>query len=347
MPVSEGLRAISTILSGLGLDPNAPNLDEARSFFAQVDVCDYHNQILESSAVSRVIGTNNPFDETELDFYRSKTQWHPNFSAALRLDDLVLHPESAFQYIRDHFDLPLADGLCDSTVSLLRKFCVEWIQGDYLPEVYYVGISFPPDFQWLDSSDARLQVLEKVVIPACVETGKSLFLMPEPVRGLEPVMKNAGDYVGKMNSVDFGRFCQRHPEVDLWVSPLNFSSQFEVSVLSCVLPHVKPWSTWWYCHQPSLTHNISDLRLEMHGENSWLFNSDARVLEHLYSKWVHFKQEFEVIAARQLSRVAESGYHLDKESVSNWVKTLFDPRKINRESWESALKNSFCPPSSV
>ena len=341
IPVSEGLRAISTILSGLGLDPNAANLDEARSFFAQIDVYDYHTHLLELAGVSRVIGTNNPFDKKELDFYRTKSEWHPGFSAALRLDDLVLNPPRAFQYIRDQFELPIADDLGESTISLGRQFCVDWLQGDYLPEVKYVGISFPPDFEWLDECDTRLQVLEKIVIPACEETGTSLFFMPEPVRGLEPEMRNAGDYLGKMNSVDFGRFCQRHPEVDLWVSPLNFSSQFEMSALSCVLPHVKPWSTWWYCHQPSLTHDISNLRIEMHGENSWLFNSDARVLEHLFSKWQHFKREFQIIATKQLTRVVESGFRLTGQDVAKWISTLFDPRKIRRSDWQNCLDGNY------
>ncbi|MEM9410986.1 MAG: hypothetical protein AAGA30_07730, partial [Planctomycetota bacterium] len=230
-----------------------------------------------------------------------------------------------------------------SNISALRKFCVDWIQGDYLPQVHYVGLSFPPDFPWLDESDVRLQVLEKIVIPACECTETSLFMMPEPVRGLEPSMKNAGDFVGKMDSVAFGRFCQRHPEIDIWVSPLNFASQFEMSALTCVLPHVNPWSTWWYCHQPSLTNQIGDLRIEMHGENGWLFNSDARVLEHLYSKWIHFKQEFTEIAVRQLWRVIESGYCLNHEDVAKWMKTLFDTRKIRRNDWAACLKQNFGP----
>ena len=81
----------------------------------------------------------------------------------------------------------------------------------------------------------------------------------------------------------------------------------------------------------------------MHGENSWLFNSDARVLEQLYSKWTHFKQEFAAIAERQLSRVIVSGYDLDEDSVRKWISTLFDPRRISRAGWQEALTESFSP----
>jgi len=344
MPVSEGLRAISTILSGLGLDPNAKDLREARAFFAGVDSFEYHDRLLKMAGISNVIGTNNPFDETELAFYESKSDWHPAFGAALRLDDLVLNPKDTLQFMRDRFGCDVSEDLNEATIAAARKFCVEWITGSHLPKVHYVGISFPPDFGWNDESDLRLKVLEQIVIPACAETGTSMFLMPEPVRQLEPTMKNAGDYLGKMDSVAFGRFCQRHPDVDIWVSPLNFSSQYEMSALTCVLPHVKPWSTWWYTHQPTLTHDLCDMRIEMHGENSWLFNSDARVLEHLYSKWTHFKQEFVPIASKHLTRVVESGYQLDKNSISAWIKTLFDPRKINRSDWHSALRETFGEP---
>ena len=341
LPVSEGFRAISTILSGLGLDPNAPDLREARSFFASVDPLEYHDRILKLAGISNVIGTNNPFDAVELSFYQSGQPWHPNFSAALRLDDLVLNPSGAFQFMREQFGLDVSEELSESTITAACKFCVEWMTGDQLPNVNYVGISFPPDFGWEDTNDPGLKVLEQIVIPACSETGTSLFLMPEPVRGLEPTMNNAGDYVGKMDSVAFGRFAQRHPEVDIWVSPLNFSSQFEMSALTCVLPHVSPWSTWWYNHQPGLTNSLCDMRIEMHGENSWLFNSDARVLEQLYSKWTHFKQEFAAIATRQLSRVIVSGYDLNEDAVRNWISTLFDPRRINRAGWQEALADSF------
>ena len=341
LPVSEGLRAVSTILTGLGLDPNAKDLVEARDYFSKVDLFEYHDLILSKAGVSNVIGTNNPFDEEELAFYESNSQWHPAFGAALRLDDLVLRPKFALKFMADRLGCKVSQELSAATVAGARAFCVDWIAGNHLPEVQYVGISFPPDFPWLDNDDCRLKMLEEVVIPACVETGVSMFLMPEPVRSLEPTMKNAGDYLGKMDSVAFGRFCQRHPEVDIWVSPLNFSTQYEMSALTCVLPHVKPWSTWWYCHQPTLTNNLSDMRIEMHGENAWLFNSDARVLEHLYSKWTHFKQEFATIATKQLGRVAVSGYRLDKQRIAAWIGTLFDPEKINRGKWESALDSVY------
>lgn len=341
VPVSEGLRAISTILLGLGLDPNAEDLRETRNFFANVDSFEYHDRILASAGISNVIGTNNPFDELELEFYQSKSDWHPAFGAALRLDDLVLNPEQSLKFLSGRFGCDVAENLSNETIKAARSFCVDWITGDWLPHVHYVGISFPPDFAWNDDTDLRLKVLEQVVIPACVETDTSMFLMPEPVRKLEPTMKNAGDYLGKMDSVAFGRFCQRHPNVDIWVSPLNFSSQYEMSALTCVLPHLKPWSTWWYTHQPSLTHDLCDMRIEMHGENSWLFNSDARVLEHLYSKWTHFKQEFSPIATKQLTRVVESGYQLDENSIRDWIRTMFDPRKINRNEWATALEETF------
>ncbi len=341
MPVSEGFRAISTIFSGLGLDPNASDLREARSFFASVDSLEYHDRILKLAGISNVVGTNNPFDPVELKFYQSGQPWHPSFSAALRLDDLVLNPKSAFQFMREQFGLSVSEDLSESTCTAAREFCTQWMTGDQLPNVNYVGISFPPDFPWDDRGDPRVKVLEQIVIPACSETGTSLFLMPEPVRGLEPSMQNAGDYVGKMDSVAFGRFAQRHPEVDIWVSPLNFSSQFEMSALTCVLPHVSPWSTWWYNHQPGITNSLCDMRIEMHGENSWLFNSDARVLEQLYSKWTHFKQEFSGIATRQLARVIESGYEVSEDSIRKWISTLFDPRRIARSKWQAALAESF------
>lgn len=347
LPVSEGMRAILTILQAFGLDPNAVTLDDAVQFFSEQDPYAHTSKVLELAGVSTVIGTNNPFDKAELKFYRSGREWHPAFRSALRLDDLVLNYKDACLVLKNVLDYEdVSSDLNRSSLLQMRQFLSDWIVGrpqksSRLPNVSYVGISFPPDFPWLETSDPRVRILEEVVIPSCAEYGISLFLMPEPVRGLEPAMRNAGDYLGKMDSVSFGRFAQKHSEVDIWVSPLNFSSQYEMSALSCVLPHVKPWSTWWYNHQPGLTKQLLDMRIEMNGSNSFLFNSDARVLEHLISKWRHFRAELTVVLHTQVSRLIDTGYEVSKRDISNWVNTMFDERRLSRDSWHDVLQKEY------
>lgn len=70
-----------------------------------------------------------------------------------------------------------------------------------LPNVRYIGISFPPDFPWNKKKDIRVKILEKVVLEVCKEIGVPVFFMPEPIRGLNPEASNAGDYLGKMDFV--------------------------------------------------------------------------------------------------------------------------------------------------
>src|SRR5258705_6074732 len=62
-PLSEAARGIVSILDAFGLDPRAPNLDEARSFFLSRDASAHLDQVLEIAGVSDVVMTNDPFNE--------------------------------------------------------------------------------------------------------------------------------------------------------------------------------------------------------------------------------------------------------------------------------------------
>jgi hypothetical protein len=341
LPGSEGMRAVCTILTGLGQDPNEMSLDNAIEFFDGLDVLDHHDHILKLAKVTEVTGTNNPFDRTELEFYQSGAEWHPAFSSALRLDDLVLYPKAAFKYLRKVLDYDTSSDFGKKSFNEARRFVRDWLTGGILPRVRYVGTSFPPDFAWNKRKDIRLRVLEDVVLKVCKEVGVPVFFMPEPIRGLNPDASNAGDYLGKMDSVAYGHFVHRHQDVDIWTSPLNFSSQYEVSALGCVEPHQNPWSTWWYNHQPDLTQRLTRMRMEMAGLNSWFFNSDARVLEHLYSKWEHWRQELETILIDYVGRVIDSGYTVTEEGIEAHVKTMFDTRRLNSGEWRGALASAF------
>src|SRR5438128_472625 len=87
-PLSEATRGVATVMSALGLDPAANDLNEARRFFASQNVCEHVERVLKIANVRDVVMTNDPFDPAEAAAWASPEPLHPRFHPALRLDAL-------------------------------------------------------------------------------------------------------------------------------------------------------------------------------------------------------------------------------------------------------------------
>lgn len=354
MPVSEGMRAILTILDAFGQDVNAKTPDQAIDFFASRDPQKHFEEILRLAGLSSVVGTNDPFNLDELTFYKDhRNLWHPGVQTALRLDTLVLKPEQAALFANEHFGLgiSIADGLNASNIAKWKRFVRAILESNLnretlygicnLPNPLYVGISFPPDFSWVESSDnPRLKMLEEVIIPVCAELGKPIFPMLGPIRGVVPKMRNAGDTMGQVNLTGFPEFLARHPEVDFYVTTLDRSTQAQLHAYCCSMVHVIVWSCWWFQHQPGTIVDLTNDRYETLGFTFSPFNSDARVPEQLISKWIHFRQDYEGILFTQWSRLIRIGYRFKEADMRRAIRTQFSLKKLNRRSWIQDLQTA-------
>jgi len=64
-PISEATNGVVTVLTELGLDPAAPNLCEARDYFADREVGKHLDDLFGIAKVSHLAMTNDPLDPIE------------------------------------------------------------------------------------------------------------------------------------------------------------------------------------------------------------------------------------------------------------------------------------------
>src|SRR5438477_5978081 len=76
-PLSEATRGVATVMSALGLDPAANDLNEARRFFASQNVCEHVERVLKIANVRDVVMTHDPFDPAEAAVWASAESSHP------------------------------------------------------------------------------------------------------------------------------------------------------------------------------------------------------------------------------------------------------------------------------
>lgn len=88
-PVSEACRGVVKVLSSFGLDPNVPNLREARKFFAARSAEEHISDVLKRANVSDVVMTNDVFDPVESQLWLENTPVHEKYHAVLRMDPLL------------------------------------------------------------------------------------------------------------------------------------------------------------------------------------------------------------------------------------------------------------------
>src|SRR5258705_9153190 len=118
-PLSEPARGIRSVLEAFGLDPRAPNLDEARRFFNSRDPNDHLDRVLEIACVSDVVMTNDPFNEREAPFlWNAGTNLDNRFHTSLRLDALLNDWQLTILTLARR-GLSLSSELSNGTVSVL------------------------------------------------------------------------------------------------------------------------------------------------------------------------------------------------------------------------------------
>src|SRR6185503_2765841 len=184
-PASEAARGIVTVLDAFGLDTRAENLDEARAFFNSRRIPEHIDR------VSGVVMTNDPFDETEAEIWKSDVGADPRFKSALRLDRL------------------LNGNTITGTTASLRQTLDEWIAR---MNPVYMGVSLPADFKF-PAEDARDRLLREVVLPTAKEHGLAITLMVGVRRRVNPKLREAGDGVGKADVTAVERLCAEYPDV--------------------------------------------------------------------------------------------------------------------------------------
>jgi hypothetical protein len=191
-PLSEATRGIVSVLNAFGLNSRARNLEEARAFFHSRDLKEHFDWVLNEALVSKVVMTNDPFNEHEAWIWKAGTNPDQRFHASLRLDALLNHWEDASRQLAGE-GLPVNVGLIGGTIKEVRRFLDSWIAR---MQPIYLAVSLSADFRFPED-DVRTRLLREVVLPTAREHKLALAVMIGVRRGVNPALRSAGDGLGR------------------------------------------------------------------------------------------------------------------------------------------------------
>jgi hypothetical protein len=317
-PLSEAARGIITILNAFNLDTRAPNLVEARAFFSSQNPDSHVDRILGMACVSDLVMTNDPFSEHETEAWLAGIVPDNRFHASLRLDPLLNDWPAAAEILKAH-DFEVESNLSARSLAESRRFLDMWITR---MRPVYMAVSLPSDFQY-PKDDERTRLLREVVLPTAREHSISLALMIGVRRGVNPLLRSAGDGLGKADITALERICAEFNDVKFLATLLSRENQHELCVAARKFNNLLPFGCWWFLNNPSIVSEITAERLELLGSSFVPQHSDARVLEQLIYKWQHARVVISQTLYEMYARLLESGRPVTSDELSRDVTRLF------------------------
>lgn len=322
-PVSEVTRSIITIFRELGLDTGNKDLAYYRKYFDGVKMSEYVDKVFALAGLSHVVMTNDPFDEIESnkwDKIKADTR-DDRFKAALRLDQLLMTPDQAFEKLYQLGvikDVKLS--LDDEKTEGIKGFLKGWINKI---EAQYCAVSLPPDFVMDDDGSLRSELIKKCVIPVCIEMNRPFAMMIGVRRGVNPHLALAGDALGKLTLDGLEYICKHYPSLKILATVLTLEDQHGLAVLARKFKNLMVFGCWWFVNNPSLIESITQMRMELLGTTFIPQHSDCRVLEQLISKWNHSKVILEKVLVKKYADLMDTGYPLTQSEVERDMDKFF------------------------
>lgn len=317
-PISESCRGVLTTLNLLGIDVRKRDLNSIRKWFAEWEMEDYVTHCMELANVSSICMTNSPFEEEERVIWERGFERDPRFTAALRIDPLLLSWRSTCVQLAD-WGYKVSEDLTAHTVSEVRRFLGDWTEK---MNPRYVMVSLAPDFEFPAQNECAL-LIEKAVVPHCREFGIPFALMPGVRRQVNPELRLAGDGVGATDLGAIQNLCAMFPDTKFIATVLSRENQHELCVLARKFRNLHIFGCWWFLNNPSLIDEMTRMRVEMLGLSFTPQHSDARVLGHLLYKWHHSRQIISRVLVEKYGDLAATGWVPTREEVQRDVKKLF------------------------
>lgn len=327
-PISEACRGVLTTLKKLGLDPNEKTLAPYRRFYAQQDPSKFIDRVMEVSNVKSITMTNPVFDDNE------RARWlkdpapltaDPRFRSVLRIDPLLLDYAGAAAKM-SQWGYSVSPEIGPKTIEEARRFLRDWIDRQ---KAIYLAVSLPPDFRYpADPSDAVARagqiMLDQAVLPVCEERGLPFAMMIGTRRGVNPVLQDAGDMVGKSDITSLCNLLRQFPKNKFMVTMLARENQHELCVATRKFGNTMLFGCWWFVNNPSLIEEIQRMRFELLGTSFIPQHSDARIMDQLVYKWEHSRQVIGKVLAEKYQDLADAGLHVTRELIARDAALLFD-----------------------
>jgi hypothetical protein len=312
---------------GLSKAVQARNLEAIRSFYNEfreeglAGAEKFSALVFKKAGLRYNVMTNIPFDTNEAQHWRPKRKDYPDqYRSALRVDPLLsgdrttieialkgsgydVTLEGARQYLRDWCDTMSPQYMMASTPrdfvlkeGTLAGVINTGVNEDAMtqPGAFADGGASAGDACSGTEDDAPSAIdensdfLSQVLMKVCEERDLPVALKIGAHRGVNPELKSAGDgVVAFADAGMLGRLCSRFPKVRFLATFLSRNNQHEACVLASKFRNLHIYGCWWFCNNPSMIREITQMRLEMLGTDFTAQHSDARVLDQLVYKWAH------------------------------------------------------------
>ena len=351
------------------------NLTRIRQFYSKYrdrgldGTTAFSDTVFELAGVRYAIMTNIPFSSQEAQFWKPKrVEYSARYRSALRVDPLLAGDRSSIeaalkaagypltlegtrQYVRDWCDVMKPEYMMASTPhdftfheGTLTGLRNAGINEDAMNEpgafaTVVAGCSTscsPEDDESpsliAENSDFVIEVLMKV----CEERDLPLALKIGANRGVNARLQAAGD--GVVAFADAGvlaRLCNRFPKVRFLATFLSRNNQHEACVLASKFSNLHIYGCWWFCNNPSMIREITQMRMEMLGTCFTAQHSDARVLDQLVYKWSHSRAVIASVLVEEYWKLAETGWMTTRAVIRRDVGRIFGG------SYEEFMSKSF------
>lgn len=311
-----------------------------------------------SSGIRYAVMTNIPFDSNEAQYWRPKPQeYSKRFRSALRVDPLLagdrhtiekvlqasgydVDLEGARQYLRDWCDTMNPEYMMCSTPHdfVLREGTLAGVKKRGVDEeamkqpgafVAVANLDCAVDCDGAEDDapsviDETTDFLSEVLMKVCEERDLPVALKIGAHRGVNPALRAAGDgVVAFADAGMLGRLCSRFPKVRFLATFLSRNNQHEACVLASKFRNLHIYGCWWFCNNPSIIKEITQMRIEMLGSAFTAQHSDARVVDQLLYKWSHARTVIAQVLCEEYMKLIASGWAPTRAEVRRDVKRLF------------------------
>jgi hypothetical protein len=317
-PISEACRGVLTTLNALGLDVKKRDLPALRKHFAQWQVGDFITRCLELANVRQVCMTNSPFDDLERPVWERGFARDPRFLAALRVDPLLVDWPNTAPLLHSWGYKVNAD-FSGQTFDEVRRFLGDWTKRI---DAQYCMVSLTPDFAFPDASPTS-RLIEHSLLPHCRDHGQAFALMIGVKRNVNPLLRLAGDSVGRADITAVENLCAEFPENKFLCTMLALENQHELCVTARKFRNLHNFGCWWFMNNPSIIEHITRMRLELVGLSLTPQHSDCRVLDQLVYKWSHSRTIIAKVLGDKYEDLALTGWEPTREEIERDVRDLF------------------------
>ena len=324
-PISEATRGVIAVLKAFGLPTQAPDLGEAREFFAHQSPETHISNVLRMAGVATVVMTNDPLDPEEMPVWTKGVESDQRFQPVLRLDRILRDWSDPWEQLAG-LGYKVDNRASAVCIGEIRRFLADWYRR-MCP--IYMAVSLPDTFQFPADTPQGI-LFREAVLPACREFNLPLSLMIGVRRQVNPRIRLAGDAVGRADLRSLETLCREYPDNRFLVSVLSRENQHELCVYARKFNNLLPFGCWWFLNNPSMVEEITRERIEMLGTSFIPQHSDARVLEQLIYKWRNTRRTLTSILAGSYRMVMTDGRGVTREDIQCDVDKLL---RSNFEEW--------------